>query len=112
MSFQRRRQGVPAKIWYSEMQEDNRGNLLEVPVEVPIETKVWIFAQRSGRAEMPGQLPINVIRIGVDFRIGEQIDLWSQVEVLGKRWDVAAPPAYHHGTRHTRHWSVDLRERP
>jgi hypothetical protein len=91
---------------------DDRGNKHDVASpDNAHEVNVWIYAQRSARAEVPGQQGINVIRIGVNADL-EDVDLWSQVEIMGKVWDVAAPPAYHHGTRHTRHWSIDLRERP
>lgn len=110
-TYQRKR-GLPARVWTVEQTTDNRGNKHEVATETDaITVKVWVFAQRSARAEVPGQLGINVIRIGVDADL-EGVDLWSRVEVMGKVWDVVTPPAYHHGTRHTRHWSLDLRERP
>lgn len=110
-TFQRRR-GVPAKVWRVTKQEDNRGNEVEVASpENAHEVTVWLFPQRSARAEAPGQLGINVTRIGCDADL-EGVTLWSRVEMLGKQWDVVTPPAYHHGTRHTRHWSIDLRERP
>lgn len=112
MPTYQRRHGLPARVWKVSEQTDNRGNKHEVATDAePHEVKCWIFSQRSARAEVPGQLGINVIRIGVDADM-EGVDLWSKVEVLGKVWDVVTPPAYHHGTRHTRHWSLDLRERP
>ena len=112
MPTYQRRHGLPARVWRVEEQVDDRGNKHEVPVPDDAHpVKAWIFAQRSARAEVPGQLGINVIRIGVDADL-EGVDLWSRVEILGKVWDVVTPPSYHHGTRHTRHWSVDLRERP
>lgn len=113
MSFQRKRKGIPAKVWRVEKQEDARGNTHKVAVSnEPHDVKVWIFPQRSSKAEVPGQQHINVVRIGVDAAL-EGVELWSRVEFMGKSWDVAAPPAYHHGSsRHTRHWSIDIRERP
>lgn len=112
MPTHQRRHGLIARVWKVTQQEDDRGNLHIVPTEAnATEEKVWIFPQRSARAEVPGQLAINVIRIGIDTSV-EGLDLWSRVELLGKSWDVVTPPAYHHGTRHTRHYSLDLRERP
>lgn len=107
-----RTHGQPCRVWKIKQQMDDRGNPHDVadPNDVH-EVKAWVFAQRSARAEVPGQMAINVIRIGVDAGL-EGVDLWSKVEILGRVWDVAAPPTYHHGTRHTRHWSIDLRERP
>lgn len=111
MTYQRKR-GIPAKIWKTELQTDNRGNEHKVAVPAsPHEVKVWIFPQRSARAEVPGQQHINVIRIGCAANL-PNVELWSRVEFMGKMWDVVTPPAYHHGTRQTRHWSIDLRERP
>ncbi|MEV1109939.1 phage head-tail adapter protein [Micromonospora sp. NPDC049751] len=111
MSLQRRR-GQLARIWKTKVATDNRGNEIRVadPNDVH-EVRVWAIPQRSARAEVPGQQQINVIRIGTTADL-ERVDLYSRVEYGGTVWDVVTPPAYHHGTRHTRHWSLDLRERP
>lgn len=119
MSFQRQR-GLPAKIWRATLQTDNRGNdqkVVDLTAD-PIPTKAWIFAQRSARAEVPGQQRINVVRIGIDADLTDQPfdpvgDLYGRVEFMGQQWDIVAPPAYHRGSsRHTRHWGLDIRERP
>lgn len=112
MPTYQRRHGLVARVWTVEEKTDSRGNVHNIATEDNAsEHKVWIFAQRSARAEVPGELGINVIRIGIDADVAG-LELWSRVELLGKVWDVVTPPAYHHGTRHTRHWSLDLRERP
>jgi hypothetical protein len=112
MTTHQRRRGLPAKLFPVVAQEDRRGNKVLAPdLANPVETRVWIFPQRGARAELPGQMEINVIRIGTAHNLGE-VGLWARVEMLGSVWDVVTPPAYHHGTRHTRHWSMDLRERP
>jgi hypothetical protein len=113
VSFQRKRKGLPAKVWKTAIQRDNRNNAHVVPVPAnPHQVRAWIFPQRSSKAEVPGQQQINVIRIGVDANLAD-VELWSRVEFMGREWDVVAPPAYHHGHgRHTRHWSIDLRQRP
>jgi hypothetical protein len=112
MSTYQRRRGLPARVWKTVVQADNRGNNQSVlDTENPYDVTVWVFPQRSARAEVPGQLGINVLRIGLPADL-DGVNLFSQVELLGKLWDVVTPPAYHHGTRHTRHWSIDLRERP
>ena len=92
---------------------DNRGNAVSSADEDnPItDIKAAFIPQRSARAEVPGQAQINVTRMVVKAHI-PGMDLWSRVEWDGAVWDVVSPPAYHHGTRHTRHWSIDLRERP
>ena len=35
------------------------------------------------------------------------LDVWSRVEWHGGKYNVT-PPGFHHGTRHTRHWSAKL----
>lgn len=111
MNHQRKR-GLPARVWKAKEVTDNRNNKVSVvDEENPHDVTVWIFPQRSARAEVPGQLGINVVRIGVEANL-EGVNLWSRVELMGAVWDVVTPPSYHHGTRHTRHWSIDLRERP
>lgn len=111
MSYQRRR-GIPVKVWKTKEVTDDRGN--KVRVADPDNTE-WVTAaqipQRSARAEVPGQMVINVVRLIVDPNIAD-MDIWSRVEFDGKQWDVVTPPSYHHGTRHTRHRSIDVRERP
>lgn len=103
---------MPARIWKCVTETDNRGNRqIVADADGPHEVTVWVYPQRSAKAEVPGQQEINVVRIGVDANL-EGVDLWSRVELMGKTWDTVTPPAYHHGTRHTRHWSIDIRERP
>lgn len=106
-----RRHGIPVRIWKTETQTDNRGNMREVLSDEFYDLKAWVFPQRSARAEVPGQLVIDVVRIGTQADL-TGIDLWSRVEMQGRLWDVVTPPSFHHGTRHTRHWSLELRARP
>lgn len=111
MTMQRKR-GQPLKIWKTVIQIDNRGN--EVKVADPAGAwvlKAWTIPQRSAKAEVPGQQKINVIRIGITADLAG-VEIQSQVEYQGKRWDVVTPPSYHHGSRHVRHWAIDIRERP
>lgn len=111
MTYQRRR-GVTAKVWKTKVLVDNRGNEVKVAQENDYEyVKVAQIPQRSARAEVPGQVSINVVRLIVNPDL-DRVDLWSRVEFNGKQWDVVTPPALHIGTRHTRHWSIDVRERP
>lgn len=113
MSSIQRRRGQPALIWKSKIVTDNRGNDIIVPdADGPHEVRAAFIPQRSSRAEVPGQQQINVTRMIVDADL-EGVTLWSRVQYKGKDWDIVSPPAYHHGTRrHTRHWSIDIRERP
>lgn len=111
MSVQRRR-GQPARIWRTAETVDNRGNTqLVADADGPHEVTAAFIPQRSAKAEVPGQQAINVTRMIVAADL-EDVNLWSRVEWHGKLWDVVTPPMYHHGTRHTRHWSIDIRERP
>jgi hypothetical protein len=105
-----RRMGMPAIIWRQQEVTDGRGNKVKAPVRDPEPIKVWQMPERGARAEVPGQQEINVVRIGIP--VTENVTLWSRVEVLGGIWDVASPPEYHHGTRHTRHQSLYIRRRP
>lgn len=110
--MQRRRGGQPVTIYPQKSTTDNRGNhVIVVDMDNPIQTKCWVFPQRSGKAEVPGQMDIDVTRIGVAADLGE-VGLQSRVEWRGEMWDVVTPPAYHHGIRQTRHWSIDIRKRP
>lgn len=109
-TYQRRR-GLKAKVWRVKRVENDRGEIFEVADEANAhEVNVWVYPQRSARAELPGQQGIDVMRIGVEADL-EGVTLWSKVELLGQVWDVVTPPSYHHGTKHTRHWSIDLRAR-
>lgn len=112
MSSYQRRRGQPAKVWKTAEQTDDRGNVHIVPAaDGPHLVRAALIPQRSARAEVPGQQQINVVRMIVAADLAD-VNLWSRVEWRGSTWDVVTPPAYHHGTRHTRHWSIDLRERP
>lgn len=107
-----RKRGIPAKVWKVKTQTDNRGNVLKLADPNDFENiTLWVSPQRSAKGEVPGQLSINVVRIGVPGHFTE-LDLWTRVQFQGKDWDVVTPPSYHHGTRHTRHWTLDVRERP
>lgn len=106
-----RRRGVTARFYTTELSVNNRGQKVKGAGEDYIETRAAIVPQRSATAEVPGQAQINVIRLIVAHDLPD-VDLWSRVEVLGKVWDIVTPPAHHQGSRQTRHWSIDVRERP
>lgn len=112
MTMQRKR-GMIMKVWRTKKVTDKRGNEVKVAVEEgPFIVKGAFIPQRSAKGEVPGQLIINVARIIIDADIPE-IELWSRVEVNGKMWDFVTPPQLHYGVRrHTRHYSIDIRERP
>ncbi|MGC4928075.1 phage head completion protein [Streptomyces sp. DT117] len=111
MSVQRRR-GQRVRVWRTAELVDNRGNkVITADPAGPVEVRAAIIPQRSSKAEVPGQQQINVVRLVVNADL-EGVSLWSRVEYAGREWDVVSPPAYHHGDRRTRHWSIDIRERP
>lgn len=112
MSSIQRRRGQPAKIWKTSTFTDRRGNITKRAVEDgPYDVIAAFLPQRSSRAEVPGQQVIEVYTMIVapDY---PDVELWSRVTWNGSDWDMVSPPEYHHGTRHTRHWSIGLRKRP
>ena len=107
-----RKRGVQARVWKVSKQTDNRGNVTKVADPLNYEdVKIWVYPQRSAKGEVPGQLAINVVRIGVPGHV-KDLDLWNRIQFNGSDWDMVTPPSYHHGTRHVRHWTLDVRERP
>jgi hypothetical protein len=107
-----RKRGQKALVYQTGEVTDRRGNTKSmVDLSKPLEVRAAFIPQRSARAEVPGQQHINVTRMICDPDLPD-VDLWSRVEWAGKSWDIVTPPSLHIGTRHTRHWSLDLRERP
>lgn len=107
-----RKHGVPVTFYPRHLVTDSRGNEQWMPnLDAPIQTTAAVYAQRSSKAEVPGQQEIEVTRLLVRADLPD-VNLWARATFLGQDWDIAAPPAYHHGTRTTRHISVDLRRRP
>lgn len=110
MSVQRRRRGVSLKVWKQVEVTDKRGNRVKVPDSTsPHEVRGWVIPGRSSRAEVAGQVGIDVITVGVS--VLPDVGLWSRVEYDGREWDLVSPPAYHHGSRSTRHYTLTLRAR-
>lgn len=113
MSHQRRR-GEQVTVWKSVEITDNRGNKVrQVDADGPYELRAAVAPQRSSRAEVPGQLPIDVVDILIDSNV-DDVDLWSTVvRADGSRWDIVAPPTRRsQGARRTRHTTITLRKRP
>lgn len=113
MTYQRRRNATEATFFPVVKQTTRRGDERKVHDESnPLVRQVWQIPQRGAKAEVTGQQTINVIRIGVSTDV-PGVALNSRVYFDGKAWDVVSPPAYHAGGgRHTRHYSMDVRERP
>lgn len=108
-----RRRGQAVTIYKTKTVTDNRGTENIVPdFDVsPHKVLAWVVPDRSARAEVPGQQKINVVRLGTASDLGD-VNMWTLVEYNGRKWDLTQPPAYHHGSRHVRHWTLTLRERP
>jgi hypothetical protein len=107
-----RRHGQPVTIYRTEQIVDSRGNsVVRMTKDNPWQLTAAAIPQRSSRAEIPGQQEIDVIRLITTADLTD-VNLWSRVLYRGSEWDIVSPPAYHHGTRLTRHWSVDIRRRP
>ena len=116
MSLQRKR-GQTAKVYKTKVVTDNRGNETKVVDMLnPYTVRAAFIPDRSAKAEVPGQQKINVYTMLIRHDL-EDIELWSRVEWVGPAnagpfWDIVTPPAYHQGSRHTRHWTLAIRERP
>lgn len=112
MSVQRRR-GQPAQVYHQRLETDLQGNRQYVTAldEEPYEVKAAFIPQRGSRAEVSGQQQILVYRMILTSELAD-VGLWSRIMWRGTAFDVVSPPVYHHGTRATRHWSMDVRERP
>lgn len=117
MTIQRRRTGQDIEVYGRVLHEDRRGNVQYIPSETPVFIgRAWVIPDRSQRAEVPGQQEIVVMRLGIqdlpELSSGTT-GLWTYVIWKGDIWDITQPPLYRHGVkRHTRHWSVSIRQRP
>lgn len=112
MPSHQRARGQEAIVYPSKVITDSRDNEVRtVDMSRPYRVTAVFIPQRSQRAELPGQQDIDIMRMLVDHDL-PGVDSWSRVYWDGSMWDVVVPPAYRHGTRHTRHYSVDLRRRP
>ena len=118
MTVQRRRLGQTVEVYGRKKVTTLRGSVqwivdYQSPAYVG---PVWIVPDRSQRAEVKGQQEIKVYTMGMDDvpkLHTDETGLWTFVKWGGKMWDIIAPPLYHHGaSRHTRHWTISIRERP
>ncbi len=110
MTIQRRR-GRTAQIYSVEEITDRRGNRTQVPGGTPTTVTAWAIPDRGARAELPGQQQVRIVKLGTRHDISG-VNIWSRVRWDGEWWDIVEPPAEHWGTRHVRHWSLQLRWRP
>ena len=111
--LQRRRRGFIVEFYPSIETTDRRGNKTvgPDPNAVPIEVRAWVVPDRSSKAEVPGQQQINVYTLGTHADL-PGVDMFSRVHWNSAWWDIVSPPAHHEGDRHTRHWTLTIRERP
>lgn len=111
MSYQRRRSKVTVDIHLEEEIVDHRQNRVIVPSATrKITTQVAMIPDHSARAELAGEMDIDVYRMISDPDI-EDFGLWSSVHWDGKWWDVVTTPQLHIGTRGTRHLTTYIRRR-
>lgn len=112
MTTVQRRRGREVTFWAVISTTDSRGNIVEAPDPTSKTTvRAAIIPQRSQRAEVAGQVSIDVTRVLVPADI-PGVSLWSRAELDGEEWDLVTPPALHWGQRNTRHWTIDLKRRP
>ena len=113
MTYQRQH-GQPIKVWVTERVTDSRGNVLITcdTSKPPLHERAVFVPDRASRAEIAGQLEIDVYRAIVRQDV-TNISSWSIIEWEGHKWDVISPPERRHGVRrHTRHWTMLVRRRP
>lgn len=112
MSSVQRRRGREVTFWGTKFTIDSRGNRVKVAdPDSKVTVRAAVIPQRSQRAEVVGQVAIDVTRVIVDYDI-PGVTLWSRAELDGQQWDLATPPQIHWGQRRTRHWTIDLKLRP
>lgn len=110
MSMQRRR-GREVEFFGTVERTSRRGDT----VKVPSDAAAWVTrcsesAERSSRAELPGQQGIDVITIRVSA--ARDVALFDRARYRNLWWDVVAPPSVRNGSRHVQHQTVLLRRRP
>lgn len=111
-NYLRSRYGGVAIIYRIVTITDSRGNKTQQPTAVnPHRVMAHASADRSSRAEVPGEQEVDVITLRVPFQLSD-VGLRSRVEWDGGWWDVVAPPADRHGIKRVRHTTLVLRRRP
>lgn len=106
-----RDRGESARIYLVTKVTDSRQNIVEAPLSTFVTVRGAFAPDRSARAEVPGQQQVNVFRMVTSSDLSG-VSLWSRVKWRNLWWDIIAPPGWHVGDRHTRHWSLLLRQRP
>ena len=97
MSAIHRRLGQPCVLYLTILTTDKRGNEVKsADMANPVPARA-AFVSSTG----------DTVTMMIDPTPG--LDIWSRVGWHGGMYNVDAPPAYHNGTRQTRHWSVKLK---
>lgn len=102
-----------ALIYPVESMTDRRGNqsFQVTKGSIPKPIRVVQSADRSARAEVPGQMDIDVVTLITGSNL-KGVNLFSRVFWNDDWWDLVAPPARRYGTRFTKHWTLTCRRRP
>lgn len=88
---------------------NNRGDVVRVPSEDPVEVWVTTSSQRQGDAEIPGQVSIKSMRC---ITRSAPVGSWARIVFDGEEWDLATPPRYTAGlSRATQHVEFIIRSR-
>lgn len=112
MASMQRRRGQQVVIYPTKEIVDNRGHTVAMAdMDHPVIRKAAVIPQRSSKAELPGQQDIHTVRLILDNAVSG-LDSWSRVLYMGEYWDVMVPPQFHAGSRHVRHYTIDVRRRP
>jgi len=106
-----RDRGELAYIYPVTKTTDSRQNVIEAPLSTPLTVRGVFAPDRSARAEVIGQQQVNIVRMLTSSDLSG-VSLWSLVKWRNLWWDIVAPPGWHIGDRHTRHWSILIRQRP
>jgi len=112
MTAQRKGRNAQSAIVYKTTSVvDDRGNeQVQVDMDNGVEVMAAFTAASTRDIAVAGQATHEQYTMIVRPDIPD-VGMWSVVEWRGEFWDVVAPPEYHHGTRHVRHWSVKIRRR-
>lgn len=111
MSVQRRR-GQHITFYPWKKVTSRRGDTEMRPdLDSPITVRCSSSADRSSRAELPGQLGVDVIQVRVQPNI-PGVNLWAMAKFNGSYWDIVAPPSIRNGKAGVAHMTILLRRRP
>jgi hypothetical protein len=96
-----RRNRQPAVLFPTIVITDNRGNNFKSPdMDAPVPVMATFSPQTKPNTY---DMLLDTLPAGVDT--------YSRVEWRGDQWDIMSPPAYHVGTRHTEHYTLEIHKR-